>query len=38
MKRMLIIGNEYAGVKSVSFDKVKSVNITDYQILLIDLT
>ncbi len=35
---MLIIGNEYAGVKSVSFDKVKSVNITDYQILLIDLT
>lgn len=38
MKKMLIIGNKYPGIKSVSFAEVDSVNITDYQLLLIDLT
>ena len=38
MKKMLIIGNEYQGIDSVPFDNVKSINITDYQILLLDLT
>jgi hypothetical protein len=37
MKRMLIVGNEYPGIKSVSWPEVNFINITDYQVLIIDL-
>jgi hypothetical protein len=38
MKRMLIVGNEYAGIKSVPLSEVESINIADYQVVLIDLS
>ncbi len=37
MNRMLIIGNECRGVKSVAWQDLDSVTITDYQAVLLDL-
>jgi hypothetical protein len=36
MKRMLIIGSEYPGIKSITWAEVTTINITDYQIVLAD--
>jgi len=37
MKKMLIVGDEYKGIKSIPWEKIMNINITDYQILLFNL-